>query len=760
MSSKELSQLQINSIIEQYSSGMFKEALECVSSLKKEYPDEPMLLNIAGACYAALGDLTDAVKNYELAISINSNYYKAYFNLGNAFEELNQLDAAVLNYKKALDIEPDYAEAHNNLGNVLKRTDQIEDSIKSFEYAVAIKPDYIEAHYSLGLIYQELERFDDAVRCYEKTLDLKPDFAELHNNLGVVLQELGQSDNAIYHLEKSLAIRPEFKEAHNNLGNILKAVSKFDEAVESYRKAINIEPNYLEAQSNLGATYHQLNNWSNAEKHYKKAISIEPNQSEIQYNLGLVLQSVGKFDESILRYQDAIKIKPDYAEAHNNLGISLKEQGQIDKAIKSFENALEINPEYAESYNNIGNACMELGEVNQAIQNYKLALTINENHAEANNNLGLSLISLGERKAAITYFKKAIEINPKYASAFHNLSTVKKFTLKDNNYILQMQLLLSDPNTIDIDRTYLSFAMAKVFEDLDNKEKFFKYLNQGNALRKKELNYSINNDKEKHKLIKKLFTHSKKNSKNKFSIDNSIHSPIFIVGMPRSGTSLVEQILASHNNVYGAGELTFVGEYVLSILEQIKDGGVQEFNNVSFSEMRNYYLDAISKLNFSEKSITDKMPLNFEYIGFLLSAFPEAKIINLNRDARATCWSIYKYFFSDKGNGYAYDMSDLASFYGLYIDIMSFWHDLYPGKIYDLPYEQLTINQEAETKKLLDFCNLEWDKNCMSFYENKRPVQTKSAIQVRQKIYQGSSDSWKKYESLLQPLLIQLPSKN
>jgi len=424
MSSKEPSQSQVNSIIELYSTGMFKEALECIHNLKKEHTNEPLLYNIAGACYVALGDLTEAIKNYELALSINSNYYKAYFNLGNAFDELNQLDAAVLNYEKALDIKPDYAEAHNNLGNTFKRLNRLDASIKCFEHAIAFKPDYVEAHYSLGLTYQELERFNDAVRCYECILELKPDFAEIHNNLGVVLQELGQTDNAISHIEKSLASRSEFKEAHNNLGNILKSIGKLNEAVESYKKAISIEPYYHEAQSNLGAAYYELNQLTDAAIHYKKAIDIDSNQAETQYNLGLILQGLGKFDESILHYQKALKINPLYADAHNNLGISFKELGQLDKAIKSFEKAIQINPDYPEAYNNIGNVYKIMGRFNDSINCYQQTLLIKPDYPEAQNNLAIILMQLGKLNEAKENLKSLTQFDSDYAEAYSNLGIV------------------------------------------------------------------------------------------------------------------------------------------------------------------------------------------------------------------------------------------------------------------------------------------------------------------------------------------------
>ena len=230
--------------------------------------------------------------------------------------------------------------------------------------------------------------------------------------------------------------------------------------------------------------------------------------------------------------------------------------------------------------------------------------------------------------------------------------------------------------------------------------------------------------------------------------------PIFIVGMPRSGTSLVEQIVASHNEAHGAGELEFSTQIFSSIIANIS-GDVDKKDLLFFREQ---YLAKLNALKCSKNIITDKMPMNFRYIGLILSAFPEAKIIHLKRDARATCWSIYKNYFDSDGIGYSYDQNDLAQYYGLYSDLMSFWHERFPDQIYDICYEDLTTNQEEETRKLLEYCDLDWDENCLNFHSNKRAVKTASALQVRKKMYQGSSEAWKKYEAHLQPLIKGLKS--
>jgi hypothetical protein len=228
--------------------------------------------------------------------------------------------------------------------------------------------------------------------------------------------------------------------------------------------------------------------------------------------------------------------------------------------------------------------------------------------------------------------------------------------------------------------------------------------------------------------------------------------------MPRSGTTLVEQIIASHHAVHGAGELTTFPTLIAPIA---RDYTAKDKNNLSeedFLSIRQQYLEGLSSLNVPENVITDKLPLNFRFIGFILSAFPEAKIVHLKRDARATCWSNYKCFFTNKENGYSYNLDDVAGFYGLYVEQMDFWHQLFPGKIYDICYEDLTTNQEEETRQLLQYCELDWDENCLNFHKNKRAVKTASTLQVRQKMYQGSSEDWKKHEAYLQPLIKALSS--
>jgi len=497
----------------------------------------------------------------------------------------------------------------------------------------------------------------------------------------------------------------------------------------------------------LGACYKALSQFDTAGEMFERATKIKPDFAEAHYNLGVTLHELGQFDSAIIAYKKAITLVSNYPDAHNNLGIIYLEMSQFDNAIDHFEWAIAYKYDFAEAHNNLGSSFQKKGNIDGALDSYKKAIAINSSYAQAHNNIGILFQKLGQVDAAMKSYENAIAYKPEYASAHHNLSALKKYSENDEQ-ITQMMSLIADDDLSKSSRVYLCFALAKVNEDLERKDELFEYLNEGNRLRKEELNFSFDEPENHNSIIRKIF-------KAPIPIveKSSVIRPIFIVGMPRSGTSLVEQIISNHHRVYGAGELKSLTNIIIPILQDISTLKKIELSKKNIFLIRQQYLDSLSHLNSPENIITDKWPLNFRNIGFILSAFPEAKIVHLKRNAKAICWSIYKHYFSDIGNGWAYNLDDIARFYGLYEDLMAFWHELFPNKIYDICYEDLTINQEEQTRLLLKYCELEWDDSCLNFQNNKRIVDTASSLQVRQKIYQGSSEAWVKYEDYLQPLI-------
>ncbi len=490
-----------------------------------------------------------------------------------------------------------------------------------------------------------------------------------------------------------------------------------------------------------------------AEQTCRELLQSYPQSSMILCVLGAVLQDLGRLEPAVKSFDQAIQIKPDYADAYYNRGNALQKLGQLEAAVKSFDQAIQIKPDFVKAYSNRGNALQKLGQLEDAMKSYNKAIQIRPDFVKAYSNRGNALQELGQLEAAMKSYEKAIQIKPDFAKAYHHLSMLKEFQPNDAQ-IGMMESLFTDSNPREFDHKHLCFALAKVYEDLGEYDKSFDRLEEGNRLHKKALNYNIEHDRSLMTRIRGIFTAGSVAQEAAPDTSASIQ-PLFIVGMPRSGTSLVEQILASHSKVHGAGELETMDTLVALILSNLPDQNVsQNKSQLSQNEIKKLhdgYLETLSALKVHEKIITDKMPLNFRWIGFILSAFPEAKIIHVNRDPRATCWSIYKHYFK-KSNGFANDLGNLVEFYKLYTNLMSFWRERFPNAIYDLCYEELTENQEQETRKLLTYCDLHWEKQCLDFHQTTRAVQTMSAAQIRKKMYQGSSEAWRKYAVHLQPL--------
>lgn len=468
---------------------------------------------------------------------------------------------------------------------------------------------------------------------------------------------------------------------------------------------------------NLGVKLHKLGKLDEAEVSYKKAIELKPNYFQAHNNLGSTLQKIGKLDESEESYNKAIKFKPDFVQAHNNLGLTLQKIGKLDEAEASFKRAIKFRPDIPEIYNNLGNLLKDLGRFEDAEANYK----------------------------------KAIELKPDFVLAHYILSKIKNFN-KEDEQLIQMQKLYLDRTLTDIQRCRLSFALGKASEDLNQFEKSFKYYYEGNSLRKKLLNYNIRQDIELFDQLKKTYPIIEKNSLKTISLPNKPRL-IFILGMHRSGTTLTEQIISSHSEVLGAGELPYVHQFGNAIAR-----GTSKINTKILVDFRESYLKKLKELSNKNTTVTDKMPSNFRYVGLICSAFPDAKIVHVKRNSAATCWANYKQHFTTKSLGYSYDLEDLITYYGLYQNLMQFWEEQYGDRIYTLNYETLTINQEDETRKLIQYLDLKWEQECLTPQDNKRNVSTSSSSskQIRQKVYQDSSQKWKKFEPFLNGAFNQL----
>ncbi len=499
----------------------------------------------------------------------------------------------------------------------------------------------------------------------------------------------------------------------------------------------------------VGAANKGLNQIADAYKAFTKVTELNPNYADGFYNLGIILQDQGRLDEAITSYKKALALKPDYAEAHNNMGNTLKEQGQLDEAIASYEQALSIKPDYADAFYNIGNVLKDQGKLEDAIASYERALSLKPDQPEMYNNLGTALQDQGKLDEAIDAYNRALTINPDHAVTHRNLSFLIKYE-SNHPQIATVNKMMKRVDLTNDDRCNLHYAFAKMNEDIGKLDVAFENYVAGGRLRQKLLAYDFKQDELAFHQIKTAALKVKDTFFSK-PVEALPHTPIFILGMPRSGTTLVEQIISRHSQVHGAGELRYFGGLATPL-----NLGNRIINPDSILQVRNAYLNELGKVSNGSPLVTDKMPNNFLHIGLILKAIPEAKIIHVKRDPAATCWSNFKHYFSSNRLGYSYDLEDTVGYFKLYQDLMRFWSQEQNGQIFHLDYEKLTVEQESETRKLIEHMQLGWEDACLSPQENKRSVRTASQQQVRKNVYTGSSNAWRKFEPYLQGVFDQL----
>ncbi|MEZ5758476.1 MAG: tetratricopeptide repeat protein [Emcibacteraceae bacterium] len=636
---------------------------------------------------------------------------------------------------------------------------RLQEADRLYKHILKFEPNHSETLYLLGTIGLQTGNFQKAIDLISKAIIINPNIAEYYSNRGLAQQELRQFEDAIASYDNAIRLKPDYAEAYSNLGTVLKEIGQLEEAVASYNKAISINPDYAEAYFNRGIVFKELGKLEEAVECYEKAIAVNPNIAEFYSNRGIALLELKRPDEAVASYDKSININPNFAEAYFNRGVALKELGRLDAASASYDNAIKIRPDYAQAHNNLGNIIKEIGNFNEAINNYRKAISLQPGFIDAQINLSMSLAEQGNIKEAEIALRKVLALSPEHAEVYLILAKLKNFTNPDED-IKSMKRIFARRDISDQDRIYLGFALGKAYEDLKKYDASFKMYNIANSLERKNKKYSIEKDKENFNHVKQTFKHSFIKSFNGGGFNDEC--PIFILGMPRSGTSLVEQILDCHSEVHGGGELdlfynlamsSFYGNSDLTKTIRKKDIKAQDIRKIG-----ERYCEMLHKIAPGSRFITDKLPFNFLHIGLIRLALPKAKIIHCKRSPEDCSLSLFKTFFPSEIMGFSYDLNDLGKYHNLYQELMDHWHKVIPGHIFDVNYEDLIEDQEATSRRLLEFCGLGWDDACLDFHNSKRPVKTASVVQVRQPINNLSVQKWKNFETHLKPLLENLHS--
>ena len=637
-------------------------------------------------------------------------------------------------------------------GRNFQKKGKLTEAERAYKKAIKINQDFVEAHNDIGNVFLDLGRPKEAFNSYRKALNLRPGHPMLLTNLGNSLHLQGELEKAISWYSKAIVEDPNVVGAQINLGNAFRDLDRFEEAVAVYRKAIRINPGIADSYNNLGSVLIETDDIDGAVANFNKAIEIEPEHREAYNGLGNALSGQGKLEQAIIAYHKAIEINPKHKDAHNGLGNMFRDQGEIEKSLVAYRKAIEIDPENTEAYNGLGNALSDQGEIDKALASYRKAIEIDPGHQGAHIGMGVALSDIGEIDKAIASYRKAIEINPENAGLYRSLSKNKKFVDYDDD-IHAMESLYASESISDEQKMHLAFGLGKAHEDLGKYKKSMDFILQATRIRRASIDYSISESEDLFSNIKKTF--SLKFFTDREGMGNPDRTPIFILGMPRSGTSLVEQILASHPEVYGAGELNDL-EYLTKKFCSVYSTRdfpecVADLDSTALASFGKEYITRIRNHSEDAKYITDKMPNNFLSIGLIKVILPNARIILCSRDPMDNCLSLFKNYFSKTIN-YSYDLTELGQYYNLYLDLMAYWRNTLPGVIYNQSYERLVAEQEKQIRPLLDYCNLPWDDACLEFHKTRRKVKTASNAQVRRPIYKDSVKLWKRYEKQLEPL--------
>lgn len=444
-------------------------------------------------------------------------------------------------------------------------------------------------------------------------------------------------------------------------------------------------------------------------------------------NLGAALAAKGRIADAIGHYEHALVFQPGHAGAHYNLGIALGSQGRVDEAVWHYQRAVAIRPDYADAHNNLGVAFAAQGKSEDAAAYYRKALAANPDHAEAHNNLANIFREQGNFDQAMAHYDQAISIQPDNAEAHYHRTEIKTFHPGDED--LTALESLARRNDLPAEKApFIHFALAKALEDIGDFAQSFEHLRKGNDAKRWQIHYDE----------PAVIRNFQRIASERFEATSDPSTvPIFVLGMPRSGSTLIEQILASHPQIQGAGELQ--SQWGL-------DG--------------QRYLAGLPALAEGQVRIVDKLPENFLRIGLIRRMLPNAKIIHSVRDPIDTCVSCYSKLFTT-GQHFSYDMAELGRYYRLYAKLMAHWRSvLPPDAMLDVAYEDVVDDLEGQARRMIDYCGLPWDDRCLGFHKTVRPVKTASAVQVRKPLFRSSLQRWRRFEAPIGPLLQALTTED
>jgi len=666
----------------------------------------------------------------------------------------NQLQQSVALFSRIIQAAPKHAHAHQMLGLIAFQTNQYEPAVKAMTEAVRLQPQNAQFLSNFVEVLRKADRTKEAIAIGKRAVQANPSNPATHSNLGLAYYDLEDLVEAEASQQRALALDSDFGPALNNLGSIARDNGHLDEAIEFYRTGLRANPEYSEVANNLISVLIEAESFDAARELAETQLKKTPKNTDLQRNMGRIHMFANELDSAETCFRNAISLGEEKADGYICLSQLLYEKNHPKLAILEAEKALRLEPENAAACHQVAMCKAQLGDINAGFAYYKKALELDPDMSASKIALGHLEMENGDFKAARAYFEDAAKTSKETLSAQVALARLEKMT-PDNPAFQALEAALPTADTMPaMKAAAFHYALGKSYEDLNRFDEAFENFAKGAKTKRTSIDYDpAESDRITDNIIS-AFDEGALKRLRKSAITSD--QPIFVVGMPRSGTTLTESILDSHQSVSGAGELN----YLQSLFGTRKNDGKSDLSHVvahmpeqDLTRNIEKYVESINALAPSIPHVVDKMPANFQMIGLIHALMPNAKIIHIARNPMDTCLSCFTRIF-ERSQLHSYDQIELGRYFNNYVRIMNHWHQLLPEcSFHTVHYENLIDDIDTEARRIIDHCGLEWDPACLEFYKGNRRVRTASVQQVRQPLYATSKEKWKKYKTHLKPLL-------